>query len=189
MAQEAQKNGDLVDVLIQDHRDVESAFGEYERGGLTTEARRDLVDHIITELVRHSVAEEQHLYPAAREHLPDGDRIADHEIREHADAESVMKQIEGLDPDSADFDRLVRKLISEIRHHIEDEESDLFPRLRDVCSPQYLQEMGDKIVQAKKIAPTRPHPGAPDRPPANKLLDPGVGMIDRIRDALTGRGR
>jgi hypothetical protein len=42
---------------------------------------------------------------------------------------------------------------------------------------------------AKKMAPTRPHPAAPDTPPANKLLAPGAGLVDRLRDALTGRGK
>lgn len=43
-------------------------------------------------------------------------------------------------------------------------------------------------VIAKKPAPTRPHPAAPDKPPANKLLGPGAGLVDRARDMLTGRG-
>ncbi|MER7010187.1 hemerythrin domain-containing protein [Saccharopolyspora sp. NPDC000359] len=183
------REGDLIDVLTKDHRSVESAFEEYERGGLSDQARRGLVDHIITELVRHSVAEEQHLYPAARKVLPDGDELADHEIEEHAEAEEVMKQLEGMEPSDAEFDRLVRKLISDIRHHVDDEEKDLFPRLQQACSADELQDLGAKIVQAKERAPTRPHPSAPDKPPANMVLDPGAGMIDRLRDALSGRGK
>jgi hypothetical protein len=37
------------------------------------------------------------------------------------------------------------------------------------------------------MAPTHPHPSAPDKPPANKLLAPGAALVDRMRDALTGR--
>jgi hypothetical protein len=51
-----------------------------------------------------------------------------------------------------------------------------------------LCELGEKFEKSKKLAPTRPHPSAPDRPPANKILGPGVGLIDRMRDALSGRG-
>ncbi|MGC4810695.1 hypothetical protein ACLQ29_09235 [Micromonospora sp. DT228] len=43
------------------------------------------------------------------------------------------------------------------------------------------------MTRVKKIGPTRPHPGAPDHPPANRLLAPGIGLVDRIRDALSGR--
>jgi hemerythrin-like domain-containing protein len=189
MATETRHHGDLIEELVTDHREVEQAFADYERGGLSDEQRRNLVDHIITELVRHSVAEEQHLYPVAREKLPDGDQIADKELEEHAEAEQLMKQLEGLDPTEPDFDRLTTKLIADIRHHVEEEERDLFPRLQQACSRKQLDELGDKIVSAKQSAPTRPHPSTPDRPPANRLLDPGIGLIDRMRDALSGRGQ
>ena len=85
------------------------------------------------------------------------------------------------------------KLIDAIRHHVEDEEKDLLPKLRDACDAcdacdaAELRELGEKFEHAKKMAPTRPHPAAPDRPPANKILGPGVGLIDRMRDALSGR--
>ncbi|GAA4846635.1 hemerythrin domain-containing protein [Saccharopolyspora rosea] len=184
-----QQHGDLVDVLVADHRQVDQAFTDYERGGMSDRQRRDLVDHIITELVRHSLAEEQYLYPAAREILPDGDEIADHEIAEHAEAERLMKELEGLDPADPAFDRLTRELIDDIRHHVADEENDLFPRLRQLCDADQLRDLGAKIAMAKESAPTRPHPAGPDRPPANMLLDPGIGLIDRMRDALSGRSR
>jgi hypothetical protein len=100
-----------------------------------------------------------------------------------------MKDLEGCDAGDADFDRLVGMLMSEIRSHIADEEGNLFPRLRQACPTDTLNELGDKVRQAKKTAPTRPHPAAPDKPPANKLLAPGTGMVDRLRDALSGRGK
>ncbi|OLR92940.1 hemerythrin domain-containing protein [Actinokineospora bangkokensis] len=177
----------LVDVIVADHRAVEAAFQELEAGIGGEAHRRDLVDHVITELVRHSVAEEQHMYPAARRVLPGGDELADHEIAEHAEAERVMKELERLSPGEAEFERLLTELIRDIRHHVEDEERDLLPRLAAACSPEELRDLGDKVVKAKRIAPTRPHPAAPDTPPANLLLDAGTGMIDRLRDALSGR--
>ncbi|GAB3300127.1 hemerythrin domain-containing protein [Parasphingorhabdus pacifica] len=183
------QQGDLIDILVTDHGQVEKAFTDYERGGLSKERRRELVDHVITELVRHSVAEEQYLYPAAREMLRDGDKLADEELREHAEAEQVMKRLEGLDADDPEFERLTRQLIADIRHHVEEEERDLFPRLQDVCTPEQLLDLGNKVIMAKDVAPTRPHPSAPDQPPANMILDPGVGLIDRMRDALSGRSR
>jgi hypothetical protein len=50
-------------------------------------------------------------------------------------------------------------------------------------------KLGDQVRRAKKTAPTPPHPSAPDTPPTNKLLAPGAGMVDCLRDALTGRGK
>jgi hypothetical protein len=99
-----------------------------------------------------------------------------------------MKQLEQTDTDDPKYDELTRKLIDSIRHHVEDEERDLLPKLRDACDAAELRELGEKFEKSKKLAPTRPHPSAPDRPPANKILGPGVGLIDRMRDALSGRG-
>jgi hemerythrin superfamily protein len=92
---------DIVDDVITDHREVEEVFAEIEKGG--GGKRRDLVEHVIAELVRHSVAEEQYLYPVARRVLPDGDKIADHELEEHAEAERVMKSLEETDADDPKF--------------------------------------------------------------------------------------
>jgi hemerythrin superfamily protein len=176
---------DIVEDIITDHREVEEVFGEIEKGA--ADNKRDLVEHVIAELVRHSVAEEQYLYPIARRVLPDGDKMADHELEEHAEAERVMKSLEQTDTEDPKFDELTRKLIDAIRHHVEDEENDLLPKLRDACDSTELRELGEKFENSKKMAPTRPHPSAPDRPPANKILGPGMGLIDRMRDALTGR--
>jgi len=142
---------------------------------------------VIAELVRHSVAEEMYVYPTARKVLPDGDQVAEHEIREHAEAEQLMKELEGLDATGAKFDTTLAALTAAIRHHVRDEETDLFPRLRQSCSVEDLQALGRKVETAKKLAPTRPHPSAPDRPPFNKLLGPGAGLVDRVRDAISGR--
>jgi hemerythrin superfamily protein len=176
---------DIVDDIITDHREVEEVFAEIEKGGGGN--KRDLVEHVITELVRHSVAEEQYLYPVARRVLPDGDKVADHELEEHGKAERLMKSLEETDAEDPTFDELTRQLIDAIRHHVEEEESDLLPKLRGACDSAELRELGEKFEKSKKMAPTRPHPSAPDRPPANKILGPGVGLIDRMRDALTGR--
>ncbi|WP_020659557.1 hemerythrin domain-containing protein [Amycolatopsis benzoatilytica] len=177
---------DLITVITDDHRQVERVFGELEREPAAGN-RKDVVDHVIAELVRHSVAEEQFMYPAARRFLDDGDRIAEHEIEEHGEAEKVMKQLERKKPGDPEFEELLGKLIADVRHHIEEEETDLLPRLRSACSAEELERLGKQVLAAKKIAPTRPHPASPSTPPANLVLAPGVAFVDKIRDALAGR--
>ncbi|WNM41434.1 hemerythrin domain-containing protein [Micromonospora halotolerans] len=178
---------DVVDVLTTDHHEVEAIFVELESRQGSPEHRRQLADVMIAELVRHAVAEEAYVYPAARKALPDGDQLAEHEISEHADAERTMKELESVDPSDPRFDELLTHLTATIRHHVQDEESDLFPRLRAACAREELVELAGKVEAAKKSAPTRPHPAAPDHPPANRLLAPGAGLVDRMRDALSGR--
>lgn len=181
---------DVIAILVTDHREVEQLFSELELlTGDIGEKGKTLAEQVVIELVRHSIAEEAYLYPAVREHVPGGDQLADEEIAEHAEAEQTMKRLERLEPGDTDFWPTVRLLRGQIRHHMQEEESDLFPRLRQACTEEQLRELGAKVERAKKIAPTRPHPSAPDTPPGNKLLAPGAGLVDRIRDALTGRGR
>jgi len=178
----------VVTVLTTDHREVEALFAELERPGLDSQRRRDLADDMTMELVRHAVAEEEYLYPAVREHLPDGDALADKELQDHAEVERTLNELDGLDADDPRFDELLTSLMSSVRQHVADEENRLLPRLTQACSSEQLVDLGGKIEMAKKAAPTRPHPSAPDRPPLNKLLGPGTSLVDRIRDALSGRG-
>ncbi|WP_326599543.1 hemerythrin domain-containing protein [Streptomyces sp. NBC_01803] len=181
--------GDIVRELVADHQEVEDIFQEIERLPTGEKRRKLLADQVTIELVRHSIAEETHLYPAVREHLTDGDRVADREIEDHTAAERIMKELERHDAGDPEFDRLMDKLMSEIRSHMQDEEDNLFPALRICCSEEELERLGDQVRHAKRTAPTRPHPAAPDKPPFNRLLARGTGLVDRARDLLSGRGK
>ncbi|MFI9803651.1 hemerythrin domain-containing protein [Streptomyces sp. NPDC052301] len=181
--------GNVIQELTTDHREVEEIFGKIEMLPPGSKERKDLADQATIELVRHSIAEEAYLYPAVREHIQGGDALADKELEDHAKAEQIMKDLEGCQADDPRFDTLMTQLMSEIRSHVTDEEQNLFPRLEAACTPDALMDLGDKVRRAKKTAPTRPHPSAPDTPPLNKLLAPGAGMVDRLRDAMSGRGK
>ena len=181
--------GNVIDELTTDHREVEEIFGRIDALPSGDKDRKVYADQVTMELVRHSVAEEEYLYPAVREHLVNGNAMADREIEDHSRAEQIMKDLESCEADDPEFDRLIGMLMSEIRAHLADEEQNLFPQLRTACTAETLDALGEKIRMAKKMAPTRPHPSAPDTPPANKLLAPGAGLVDRLRDALSGRGK
>ncbi|MEW2615601.1 hemerythrin domain-containing protein [Streptomyces sp. NPDC047880] len=148
--------GNVIEELVTDHREVEELFGKIEALPSGHRDRKVYADQVTMELVRHSVAEEAYLYPAVREHVAGGDALADQELKDHATAEQIMKDLEGCGPGDADFDRLAGMLMSEIRSHIADEEGNLFPRLRQACPMDTLNELGDKVRKAKKTAPTRP---------------------------------
>lgn len=179
--------GNVIVELTADHREVDELFEQIERQPVGDQRRRELADALTIELVRHSVAEEQYLYPAVRRFVDDGDDLADEELESHARAEELLKDLEGRDADDDQFNHLVAKLRLEVTAHFRDEENRLFPLLAEVCSPEMLDDLGEKIRKAKTKAPTRPHPMAPDTPPANKILDPGMGLVDRARDLMTGR--
>jgi hemerythrin superfamily protein len=182
----SQIGGDVVDVLISDHRNVTALISEI--WSVTDPMiRRDLADTAISELVRHAVAEEMYVYPAMRKYLADGDKAVEHDIEEHKELERTMKQLEGADVSSPDFDAALRQLETLLADHVQDEESEQFPELRSRVPQEELSELAGKVETAKRLAPTRPHPGAPNSAVFHKLVGPGVGLVDRLRDKLTGR--
>jgi hemerythrin superfamily protein len=175
---------DIVTELTKDHDELRAMFAKL-RSRASGHERDDLIREMTVELVKHSVAEEVHLYPLIRKVLPDGDRIADHEIAEHAEVERALKDLEKIDHSDPRSSELVDEVIDEVTHHAAEEENDVFPQLRETCSAEQLHEFGNKIRAAKKLAPTHPHPSAPDTPPANKIVGPLAGLVDRVRDAMS----
>jgi len=177
---------DVVDELTSDHREA-LALLDRLANSIDAEQRRDLADTVIAEVVRHAVAEEMYVYPAMREHVPDGEQAVEHDIEEHKQLEETMKQLEGVDSSEPRFDSLVREMTEQLRHHAYDEETEQFPLLRERIPRDELVRLREKVDTAKKLAPTRPHPSAPNSELFHKLAGPGVGMVDRLRDRLTHR--
>jgi hemerythrin superfamily protein len=177
---------DVVDELTSDHREVLALL---DRVAASTDPaeKRDLADTVIAEVVRHAIAEEMYVYPAMREHLAEGEKEVQHDIEEHQRLEETMKQLEAVDAAEPRFDQLVRQMTEQLRHHAEDEESDQFPQLRAQVPHEELVQLREKVDTAKKVAPTRPHPNAPHAELFHKLVGPGVGLVDRLRDRLTHR--
>ena len=183
---DAASGQDVVDILTVDHREMIELIGQIKD---TPEARRrkDLADTVIAEVMRHAVAEEMYVYPVVEERVPNGAQQVAHDKQEHQEIVELMKQIEGLDASDQTFMARVQQLESQLKHHANDEESEQFPQLRTHISREALVEIGAKVQTAKRVAPTRPHPSAPHSELFHKTIGPGVGMIDRLRDKLTGR--
>ncbi|MCX5583350.1 hemerythrin domain-containing protein [Streptomyces erythrochromogenes] len=170
---------DVITELTADHREMDETFDILVQAVPAAE-RQTAAERLTIELVRHTVAEEEHLYPTLREVLPDGDLIADREIADHARMEKILKDLEGLDADGPEFDQLVAALRAEVTAHVWDEEENLFPRLRETCAQEALERMGDSVRCAKLRAPR-----SPGTPPA---AAPGIGLVDHARDLVTNRG-
>lgn len=181
--------GDAIAELMTDHREVEEMFARIKAIPGGGQELRDVVDEVTIELVRHSIAEEEYLYPAVRKHIEGGGEIVDREIADHGRVEELLKDLEKTDTDDPRTGPLLQRLMQEVTAHVQDEEENLFPMLRRGCTADALNDLGDKIRRAKSMAPTRPHPSLPSTPPANKLLAPGAGLVDRARDLITGRGK
>jgi hemerythrin superfamily protein len=183
---ESSTEQDVIDILTTDHHEVLDLIQQIKRSSVAAD-RRDMADTVISELVQHSVAEEMYVYPAMRKHLTNGNEAVQHDVAEHKEIETTLKKLEGADAASAQFDGLIAQLESILQDHISDEENEQFPELRASIPREELVEMAHKVNTAKKVAPTRPHPAAPNNQLFHKLVGPGVGLVDRLRDALSKR--
>jgi hemerythrin superfamily protein len=188
----AEHQRDVIEVLEHDHREVEQMFGELEglRGASTAEEqsrRKELTEDVTIELVRHSVAEEVLVYPRVQDKVSAEE--AEHAREEHAEAEETLQRLEKLDADSPEFDDALATLMREIRHHIEDEEGEMFAHMREVIDEEDLRQLGTAVETFKKVAPTRPHPNVPNDPISRAAAGPAASLFDRMRDLATGRGR
>ncbi|RLV54993.1 hemerythrin domain-containing protein [Aeromicrobium phragmitis] len=177
---------DVTDILTTDHRQMLELLAEIEQS-TDPERRRDLADTVIAEVMRHAIAEEMFVYPAMEEHVPNGREEVEHDKQEHDEIVQVMKKLEDVDAEDPRFMELARELEAQLRHHADDEESEQFPKLREHIPHDERVQLGDKVQNAKKVAPTRPHPHAPHSELFHKAVGPGVGMVDRLLDKLTGR--
>jgi hemerythrin superfamily protein len=187
----AEQQRDVIEILEHDHREVEQMFSELEtlRGASTDEAqsrRKALTDQVTIELVRHSVAEEVLVYPQVEDKVSAEE--AEHARKEHAEAEQTLHRLEKLDADSPEFDDELATLMAEIRHHIEDEEGQMFNDMRQAIDADELRKLGTRVEAFKKVAPTRPHPNLSNEPLPRMAAGPAASLFDRMRDLATGRG-
>jgi len=187
----ADEQRDVIEILEHDHREVEEMFTELEslRGASTDEARsrrKELTEQVTIELVRHSVAEEILVYPKVEKKVSAEE--VEHARKEHAEAEETLHRLEKLDPDDPAFDDELGTLMGEIRHHIEDEEGEMFAHMRQVMAEDELRSMGARVEAFKKVAPTRPHPNVPNEALPRMAAGPAASLFDRMRDLATGRG-
>jgi len=182
---------DVIEILEHDHREVEDMFTELEslRGASSEEdkkRRKELTEDVTIELVRHSVAEEVIVYPTVEDKVSKEE--VEHAREEHAEAEETLAKLEKLDADDPEFDDRLGELMGEIRHHIEDEEGEMFAHMREVIDKDELLKLGERVDAFKKVAPTRPHPNVPHEALPRAAAGGPASMLDRMRDLATGRG-
>ena len=111
----------------------------------------------------------------------------DESLHEHQEVKETLAALEDMDPADAAYDHKVAALIADVRHHVEEEEGEMFPKLRSALSAEQLADIAEKLADGKAKAPTRPHPAAPASGPGAKVAGPAAGMVDRVRDKLGDR--
>lgn len=174
----------IIAVLSEEHQQLTELSAELARAA---RPQKELADVVTAAVSRHLSAEEQYLYPTVKALLPDGEELSEREIERDTQILRQLALLETLPRDSAAFAELAVSIDADLHHHREACAADIFPRLREVASEVDLIRLGNRVEVAQEAAPTRPHPDAPMTPPWNKITDPALGIVDKIRDVVAGR--
>lgn len=137
---------DVVDLIMQDHREVERLFEELR----TQPEKRPLsVPVLVGLLTAHSRAEEAEVYPVAREEAGAADEVA-HSQQEHAEAEELLQRLQQAEVDSPEFDEVLAELVEAVTHHVEEEESDVLPAMRAGLDASRLDELAEAFAASRE---------------------------------------
>ena len=134
----------------------------------------------------HAAIEEQVFYPVARATVPGTEDLALESLEEHHIVKWTLAELETMSADDERFDAKVTVLIENVRHHVEEEEHQFFPKVRDELGRHALSDLGDAFDRARKTAPTHPHPKGADTPPGNLVTGAAASVVDRVGDTMSG---
>jgi hemerythrin-like domain-containing protein len=148
---------DAIVLLKQDHKEVLKLFRDFEKAGEQAHKEQGrLVDQIIELLTVHTYIENEVMYPRVRALLPDLEDDILESYEEHHVADVLVMELTTMKPDDERFRAKTMVLIENVRHHIEEEEQEWFPQVRDGLGRKQLQELGAELLRSKKDAPRRP---------------------------------
>ncbi|MFD2420123.1 hemerythrin domain-containing protein [Amycolatopsis pigmentata] len=187
---------DALEVLREDHQQVLDMLTRLEAtptvaagtNGELLGARKKLVTEIVVAESRHEAVEERYFWPAVRGEVPGGDALAEHAVDQERAAKYLLAALEETPADHPDIDSMIERLIHEGREHIDYEQNEVWPKVREAIDKDGLDKLGTRLAEAKKTAPTRPHPDTPSAAPVQKAVGPLAALTDRIRDSI-GRRR
>jgi len=185
MASPAGRAPDVLDVLIQEHREVANLLNRLR---LADEgSRRAVADRLIAHLVRHLVVEEVVLHPVVLDYLVDGDEHVAHDLAEHEQLEGMLRELEDLEAGNGRFLGVVLDLQMGVAQHFADEEAQQFAQLRFAVPADELVRLRHALDRSERFSSTGAHPDSPAGEVLLQTVGTGVGMVDRVREVLGAR--
>lgn len=134
----------VIELLKQDHRGVEALFGRFE-----TTHQSSIAEEICQQLEVHTVAEERFVYPALRDGVSGGDKLADEAEHEHAEAKQIIGRVKRT-TDAEHLSEVVGELRRAIEHHVEEEEGTVFPKMESDLGATELEAIGAQVQEFKE---------------------------------------
>jgi hemerythrin superfamily protein len=138
---------DAVALLKADHREVDQLVQQFENA--RSDRKEAIARRICTALTVHAQIEEELLYPAARNVLdPDDMDLVDEADVEHASIKQLVAEVESASPSDALYDAKVKVIGEYVKHHVKEEERELFPKLRR--TELDLKALGAQLAERKQ---------------------------------------
>lgn len=182
---------DAISFLRADHKSVLGLLEVLEGAPSGSGSQLSGLDTMVTNLIiaesQHEAIEEQWFWPAVRRALDDGNALADKAIQQEQDGKKLLQQLKDSKPGQAQYQQALQAFVAAGREHIDFEQNEVFPKFEAAVSREQLETIGRQLETAKKVAPTRPHPGTPPSSLLLKTVGMLVAVVDHLRDALTGR--
>lgn len=174
---------EITELLTNDHREVDELFRRYNLSD-KDDSIEELTKEIVHELSVHAAVEELFVYPLIRAKVEGGGDLADEAIDEHQSVKRLLADIEKMEAGSAEHGTKMDELIQAVRHHVEEEEGEVFPKLRDGASASVRDKVGTVVEHAKGVVPTHPHPLVPGTATAQLVAGPWAAAVDKLRDLV-----
>jgi hemerythrin superfamily protein len=144
---------DAVELIKSDHRTVEKLFREYEQAGERAhKTKQRLVEQITRELEVHATIEEETFYPAVEAKArKDGKELVAEAVEEHHLVKVTLAELAELTPEDDAFDAKVQVLLENVRHHVEEEESEMLPQAEKLLGREELARLGEEMAGRKRL--------------------------------------
>jgi hemerythrin superfamily protein len=148
---------DAIVLLKNDHKEIKKLFKQFQNAGESAEkVKGDIVKKIIEELTVHTYLENECMYPEVRKLLPDLEDDVLESYEEHHVADVLCAELYTMSAEDERFDAKTTVLIENVTHHIEEEEQDWFPKVREGLGRKQLQELGARMNEMREKAPRSP---------------------------------
>jgi hemerythrin-like domain-containing protein len=148
---------DAIVLLKEDHKEIRKVFRDFEGAGEEADKTKGrLVDKMIELLTVHTYIENEVIYPRVRELLPEVEDDVLESYEEHHVADVLVMELAAMKPTDERFTAKTTVLIENVRHHIEEEEEEWFPKVRAGLGRNALQDLGREMLAAREKAPKRP---------------------------------
>jgi hemerythrin superfamily protein len=139
---------DPIQMLTEDHRRVEQLFDQYQ-AATSVQEKKTVSALVFKELSVHGLLEKDLFYPTVAMNDPQQKDLVDHSYHDHAEVEERLGLLKNMTPGDDQYDQVFTELISLVKEHAQEEESEMFPRARQKLGDQ-LESLGRKMQTRQK---------------------------------------